>query len=370
MKMEAKTMSNYRRFGNRPYRLIARLPHFDEMGRERTSNMTMNAANRKAELLRKRGYNARVVNWVGGSGIYMTNKKYNRTLSQAREKWLDEIDKSDMLAGAMGGFSINSQAGDDPITASIMRKIVGFKNQESSGPQEAFVKYPLAIQRLNWTDEELIEWQKDTNPNDITALNMEMALLGDKELVKDIVHVNNPFKGIFMHTSFGEQHKASNVDKGGLLGWGPGKVIPSKGNVPSSVDPTRTRYRVTMIFPRVDEDTPIDGYGEAPTFAFSSLESANTFAKRLREQIDDIGYYSSGGRARIAEGVSMASIPYAIDKKHITIDVVEEKSSGVQRMQDAQQFFYEEKDNRSKEFEMKYGEAVDEQMSYGDNGGF
>jgi len=364
-------MSNYRRFGNRPYRLIARLPHFDEMGRERTSNMTMIAANRKAESLRKRGYNARVVNWVGGSGIYMTNKKYSRTLSQAREKWLDKMNQSDMTAGAMGGFSINSGAGDDPVTASRMRpsdsEISFMDNMTDAGRNGVET---LAIQRLNWTEEELIEWQKDTNPNDNTALNMEMALLGDKELVKDIVHVNNPFKGIYMHKSFGDIHVASNVDKGGLLGWGPGKVIPSKGNVPSSVDPTRTRYRVTMIFPRVDEDTPIDGYGEAPTFAFSSLESANTFAQRLREQIDDIGYYSSGGRARIDEGVSMASIPYAIDKKHITIDVVEEKSSSVQRMQDAQQFIYEEKDNRSKEFEMKYGEAVDEQMSYGDNWGF
>ena len=47
-----------------------------------------------ARRVRDIGYNARVVNWAGGSGVYIGNRKYNKTKERARSDWLEEIQES------------------------------------------------------------------------------------------------------------------------------------------------------------------------------------------------------------------------------------------------------------------------------------
>ena len=65
-----------RNFNGRPYIFSRRFK-----GRE--------YARTYAGLLRANGYNARVVDWVGGSGVFI-GRRYNKTPTQARKDWLQE----------------------------------------------------------------------------------------------------------------------------------------------------------------------------------------------------------------------------------------------------------------------------------------
>ena len=82
-------MPNYfRRFGDRQYQLMRRVPRYDSKGRPRSAIQTKKVAELIAENYRDQGYNARVVNWVGGSGIYIAPRKlrvYNKSKDEARE---------------------------------------------------------------------------------------------------------------------------------------------------------------------------------------------------------------------------------------------------------------------------------------------
>lgn len=75
-------------------------------------------ARKYAGILRANGYNARVVDWVGGSGVFI-GRRYNKTPTQARKDWLKES-----MAGRDDGFGFMDLGGQG-FMASLPRLDVG-----------------------------------------------------------------------------------------------------------------------------------------------------------------------------------------------------------------------------------------------------
>jgi hypothetical protein len=85
-------MKNIRKFSRRPYFFAGSFKR-DLNGRQIDSRTSKVIAQRYAQHLRKRGNNARVVNWVGGSGVYVGQRSYDKTKREARKDWLDTYSK-------------------------------------------------------------------------------------------------------------------------------------------------------------------------------------------------------------------------------------------------------------------------------------
>jgi hypothetical protein len=85
-------MKNIRKFSRRPYFFAGSFKR-DLNGRQIDSRTSKIIAQRYAQHLRKRGNNARVVNWVGGSGVYVGQRSYDKTKREARKDWLDTYSK-------------------------------------------------------------------------------------------------------------------------------------------------------------------------------------------------------------------------------------------------------------------------------------
>lgn len=69
-------------FNGRSYRLFGKTPSFDSQGKPLSRIHQKNMAENAAEQIRKRNYNARVINWAGGSGIFVAPKKYNTRMAR------------------------------------------------------------------------------------------------------------------------------------------------------------------------------------------------------------------------------------------------------------------------------------------------
>ena len=65
-------------FNGRTYRLFGKPPSFASDGKPLSRIHQKNMAENAAEQIRKRKYNARVINWAGGSGIFVAPRKYNK----------------------------------------------------------------------------------------------------------------------------------------------------------------------------------------------------------------------------------------------------------------------------------------------------
>jgi len=284
---------------------------------------TKRQAESRAAMYRDKGYNARVVNWAGGSGIYLSaQRSYNKTKSEAREKWMAEIAENDYRAGAFDvgrSFSINAKAGDAIETATSSMK----------GP------FPFLV--------------TDTGPIpfiDLNYLHEEVGSISD--LDDAIIEVKQDYGVIPLHHAAPENHmslvqnslqeemmrEAHGPSMHGLPGWGSGVIPDMSGTKMLDFDYSkpmpRKRYRVVLEFEQPD------GSGERPSYAFATETAAATFAGKLQELITENGYYREGGtlRHRDMPGSVMNTDVWVIPADKIGIAIVEETASFVEEQQD------------------------------------
>jgi hypothetical protein len=85
-------MKNIRRFSRRPYYFAGSFKR-DLQGNPIDNRTSKMIAHRYAQHLRNKGNNARVVNWVGGSGVYIGQRAYDKTKNEARRDWLATYSK-------------------------------------------------------------------------------------------------------------------------------------------------------------------------------------------------------------------------------------------------------------------------------------
>lgn len=289
-----------RRFGNNTYRLLRTLPHFDSRGNLRSPEATKLQAEQQADFYRNKGFNARVVNWVGGSGIYIgrrTPRAYYKTKEEARKQWMKDIEQTDYNAAAFGvgmSFSNSAQAGDP-------------------------------IESADWAT--LVPDHDYLHENSMSSL--EDAL---EETNVTPIHIAEP-KGANYANGFGRSLRMADsldeVGNYGQIGWGPGE-IPEK-RMPQKIDNQRSRFRVVLSFNQTDENGP--GVGERPTYAFATKEAAMKFSNKLREMIDKNGYYLEGGTLE-SRGMTVSSPTFAIPANQIEVEIVKEESGFAQRAAD------------------------------------
>ena len=292
-------MPNYfRRFGDRQYQLMRRVPRYDSKGRPRSAIQTKKVAELIAENYRDQGYNARVVNWVGGSGIYIAPRKlrvYNKSKDEAREQWMEDIYNQEYETAAFGlgqAFSNTARAGD-PIESSV--DAINIPAESSLG-------------RL------LLESEKKDSLGTLDDALDETGLVP--------VHSATPERMDFTASRIAGD-MIDEVGEYGQIGWGPG-TLPKSRQPQDMLDVMgRSRFRVTLQFEQPD------GYGERPSYAFSTEEAANIFAKKLQELINKNGYYAEGGEVNLAEDVSFKQPMWIIPSDKISVDVVREDSGWV-----------------------------------------
>lgn len=302
-----------RRFSGQNFRLYNRIGHYDSEGRKRSPKETRYAAEKQADALRDHGLNARVVNWVGGSGVFVApSKRYQRKISEslraARASWVSELmeDEFETMVFGPRGYAINGGAGT-PIELALDSRIGGEK--------------PL--------------WNvPDENDSPIFS-TLDDAIL-DSIVDENIPIASNEPRGYiggYTHLALTADMMDEATKNGGEPGWGPIEfdsdfVGGAKQRMPMpGRDDTRRRYRVAMNFLVEGEDEEFGGdkYGENPTYAFATKEAAEKFARLLRSKIDQQGYYFSTG-GTIDNGLRLNRPDVTIPAESIEIDVVEEES--------------------------------------------
>ena len=308
-------MSRIRRFGGQPFRLIDRIYHYDKHGRSRTPAATKYAAEKRAEEIRAAGFNARVVNWVGGSGIFVapSRRRYLRTLAEARKAWLSEVQQRNYDSAAFGGFN--------PLTNDIGDNIA-----EAEG-----VKIDHQEEKQNYQNLRVLN-----DADDVMA-----SIIAREDLGVVPVSSNTEYGPFLFDKMLNEA-----TESGGIPGWGPIEFeseIESENKVPMPMniypDPDnpgqaysggiRRRYRVAISFKK---DDLFDEYGEMPTYAFATKKEAELFQQKLREKIDNQGYYFQGGANFMSEqgDVIKREKGIYVPSTNIEIDVVEEKSGWIE----------------------------------------
>lgn len=290
-----------RSFGGKNYRLLKQIPHFDSKGRNRTPIQTKRAAETWAELYRSKGYNARVVNWVGGSGIFIGNRAiriYNKTQDEARTEWMEEIEQNDYNSAAFGigqSFSTSAQAGDAVPSAT-----------------HAF-RLPLETPNIS-----AIDFLHPTSQS-----TLDDALLETETIP---VHVAEPRGSRSSYVAMSMMGEMIDEVGAGQIGWGSGP-LPEK-RMPLHISDKRSRFRVVLVFEQPD------GMGERPSFAFATKETAELFANKLKQLIENNGYYREGGKIQMASDVSYESPVWIIPSDKISVDIVQEDSGYAQSASD------------------------------------
>jgi len=83
---------NMRFFNKRPYYLANSFKH-DHKGNPISKVKSKSYAENYAKVVRKKGYNARVINWAGGSGVYVGRRYNYENVNKARKAWLKEAEE-------------------------------------------------------------------------------------------------------------------------------------------------------------------------------------------------------------------------------------------------------------------------------------
>lgn len=276
---------------------------FDKNGKPLPLNLSRNYARKYADAVRQMGFNARVVDWVGGSGVYV-GRRYNKTKSKARKDWLDELETARFENAVFGaGESLFFEG--DPFLQPVNEYSVGGNPLQAKN-----VKFEGGISRFeammsgdyyggsgNSDIEELLQAYLNIEYEiNRTQLISELNSLSNSERQKIIDEYGNldnylnyratqkteSVEPIFANEVIGNAGNNSirwNTPKrtGGtsvIPGW---SIVGRTGNNVFDIDTTRARWHVAIAWKTKE------GWEEAPTFAFRNKESADSFAKRIRE---------------------------------------------------------------------------------------
>ena len=304
-----------RRFNGQRFRLYNRIGHYDSMGRKRSPNATRYAAEKQADALRDRGLNARVVNWVGGSGVFVApSKRYHRKISEslrrAREEWLKQLELEEYESLVFGAqtYDISGSAGT-PIEfakdAELATLIKGNDDWDKFNAES--IQNGVNVLKFSTLDDAIID-----------SINEDNVPIASNEPIGAV--------RTYTHMAITPDMIDEATKNGGEIGWGAIEfesdfVVGPKQRMPMpGREDTRRRYRVAMNFLINEEE-----YGENPTYAFATKEAAEKFARKLREKIDQQGYYFSTG-GDIGFGARLNRADVMVPAESIEIDVVEEES--------------------------------------------
>ena len=308
---------------------------FDKKGKPLPLNVSRNYARKYADAVRRMGFNARVVDWVGGSGVYV-GRRYNKTQSKARKDWLDELEtarfENAIWNAGEGSFQNNPflqpvseySVGGNPLEAKNVKFEGGISRYEAmmsgdyyggsgnSDIEELLQAYLNIEYEINRT--QLISELNSLSNTERQKIIDEYGNL-DNYLNYRATQKTESVEPIFANELIGNAGNNSirwNTPKrtGGtsvIPGW---SIVGRTGNNLFDIDTTRARWHVAIAWKTKE------GWEEAPTFAFRNKESADSFAKRIR----DLGEERKELAITVDSNGNRAVLPYS----DLDISVVKE----------------------------------------------
>ena len=274
-----------RRFDGNPYRLVSRTYNYTRDGRPRHPIESKSIAERQAQLLRERGYNARVVSWRGGSGVYASPKKYNVTFTDTVNI---KISESGLMSARMVQDSMDKKTPDQREAANLSLRNGDYQFGDSTDDLTYFFlgdsipgvaentqrRFLNSVNRINKVgDEEIPTLPASSFETKRTSLAEEIH--PENAVAMNVRHLNNI-------NIVGESDS-------GIAGFG-GELITSGGTIPKVSKPAR--FWVVINWKRRNPELEeIDAKQNQPTYAFGTLNEAKEFRQKLADRIEEIGYY-------------------------------------------------------------------------------
>lgn len=291
-------MNRVRLFENRPYLLRGSFK-FDRNGNPLPLNLSRDYARKYADSVRQMGFNARVVDWVGGSGVYV-GRRYNKTKSKARSDWQNEL-KDARYENAVFGAGIDFGT---PFLQPVREFSVGGNTLEGKD-----VKFEGGISRLeammngsyyggsgnNDVEELLQSYLNIEYESNKTELISELNQLSNSER-QDIITEYGDLENYLNYRSTQKTESIEPIWANEMIGndgnnsirWNTPKrtggtsVIPGwsiEGRIGDGIfdiSTTRARWHVAIAWETKE------GWDEAPTYAFRNKDSADKFAEKIR----------------------------------------------------------------------------------------
>ena len=308
-----------------------------------------------AKRVRDIGYNARVVNWAGGSGVYIGNRKYSKTKERARSDWLEEIQESlgeDGFGQALGimGFQtvprIKNVGGNiidaRDVTVRAAPPSDGSQYMSTMDKVESIDEAFSGVEDWDYTN--LIGALTNEFPMNETADEEALKLLAVKNLKEKrdngvtpsdtLFFLENEEMDLFTLLSAVDENKpilaneksfssAAQFEIGGpmrtgrntpMLGWG---VDPGEGRGRFGMNSKNlARWHVVVTYPT------LEGYEERPIYAFDTESKAKEFAEQFRELGSRRGEYFMDRNQEEAYFLPFESTEINIVKESATEDEI------------------------------------------------
>lgn len=265
-----------RRFEGNPFRLVSRTYNFTKDGKPRHPIESKSIAERQAMLLRKKGYNARVVSWRGGSGVYASPKKYNVTYTDTVNIKINEGG----LLSALKGFP-NDYDSSKREAQNLKLQNGEYQFGNSTDDQNYFF-LGQALPGVAKNNEKRLEKMYDPEMDD-TILPQSSFEKRKKSLAEEL----HPVNAVAMNMAHLDNINIRGQGESGIPGFG-GKL--SDDNMPEITRPARFWVVINWNKKEYQRSYQSDG-GQQPTYAFGTLAEAKEFRKKLGDRIEEIGYY-------------------------------------------------------------------------------
>ena len=313
---------NLRFFNKRPYYLANSFKH-DNNGRPINKARSKSFANKYAQLVRDRGYNARVINWAGGSGVYVGRKYNYETKERARKAWLQEAeeDRYDSATSNspfnMGGFQ------------SVPTLNVGGNPNDALGSyqKQGRSRYDMMFTgEYNATDQEMVLAEILRNEfaggeEVYSMLSQEMEGMTPEEKREYIYYkalqVAEEKEPVIINQLPGDNNGAFATQyttpkrtgvQASTMGWGvEGRTGPGRFDISTK----RARHHVVVSWKLAD-----GGWDEAPLMAFANRDGAERF-------LDEISSVASL-RGELVLTSNQKGLQTVVPEKNIELSIVKE----------------------------------------------
>tara|TARA_B100000579_G_C22845938_1_gene864316 strand:+ start:3498 stop:4565 length:1068 start_codon:yes stop_codon:yes gene_type:complete len=280
-----------RRFDGNPYRLVSRTYNYTRDGRPRHPIESKSIAERQAELLRQRGYNARVVSWRGGSGVYASPKKYNVTFTDTVNI---KISESGLMSARRVQDSMDKKTPDQRESANLNLRNGDYQFGDSTDDQAYFFlgdSIPGVAQNTQSRFQNSLNRINEIGEKDLPTLPASSFETKRTSLAEEI----HPENAVAMNVRHLNNINIAGESDSGIAGFG-GELITSGGNIPKVSKPARFWVVINWNRPAFErfvgegmENLPTKQ--NQPTYAFGTLDEAKEFRQKLADRIEEIGYY-------------------------------------------------------------------------------
>lgn len=246
-------------------------------------------ADKYANLVRKRGYNARVINWAGGSGVYVGRRYNYDSIAKARTAWINEAEEERFESATNqsgfngGGFQTvpTLSVGGNPKSALGSYQRQGKSRYDMMWTGDSYAtdqeKALAEILRNEFAGGEEIASMNSSTENMTEEERNEYifykALQNQEELEPVIVNqIKGDNNGAFANQYTTPKRTGRQYS---TMGWGvEGKTGPGRFDISTK----RARHHVVVSWKLAD-----GGWDEAPLMAFPNRDGAERFLDEISQ---------------------------------------------------------------------------------------